>query len=49
MMTIEVAGYVEAIAGKRPELFNFRAGLRIQTLTEAIRASSRSQSWMEVK
>jgi predicted dehydrogenase len=49
LKTIEVAGYVEAIAGKRPEPFNFRAGLRIQTLLETIQASSRSQTWMEVK
>jgi predicted dehydrogenase len=49
LKTIEVAGYVDAIAGKRPEPFNFRAGLRIQTLVETIQASSRSQSWMAVK
>ena len=49
LKTIEVAGYVEAIASKRPEPFNFRAGLRIQTLLETIQASSRSQTWMEVK
>jgi predicted dehydrogenase len=49
LKAIEVAGYVEAIAGKRPEPFNFRAGLHIQTLIETIQASSRGQSWMEVK
>ncbi len=49
LKTIEVASFLEAIAGKRPEPFNFRAGLRIQTLIETIKASSRSQSWMEVK
>ena len=49
LKTIEVAGYVEAIASKQPEPFNFRAGLRIQTLLETIQASSRGQSWMEVK
>jgi predicted dehydrogenase len=43
-----VAGYIEAIAGKRPEPFNFRAGLRIQTLVETIQASSRAQKWLDV-
>jgi predicted dehydrogenase len=49
LKAIEVAGYLEAIAGVRPEPFNFRAGLRIQTLVETIQHSSRSQAWQEVK
>lgn len=48
LKAIEVAGYLEAIAGRRPEPFNFRAGLRIQTLVEAIQASSRAERWIEV-
>jgi predicted dehydrogenase len=48
LKAIEVAGYIEAIAGKRPEPFNFRAGLRIQTLVETIQASSRAQKWLDV-
>ncbi|MBP9181914.1 MAG: Gfo/Idh/MocA family oxidoreductase [Fuscovulum sp.] len=48
LKAIEVAGYVNAIAGAAPEPFGFRQGLRIQTLVEAIQASSRSQSWVEV-
>jgi predicted dehydrogenase len=48
LKAIEVAGYLEAIAGRRPEPFNFRAGLRIQTLVEAIHASSRASAWREV-
>ncbi len=48
LKAIEVAGYVEAIAGKRPEPFNFRAGLRIQTLVETIHASSKAQAWLDV-
>jgi predicted dehydrogenase len=48
LKAIEVAGYLEAIAGLRPEPFNFRAGLRIQKLVETIHESSRSQSWLEV-
>jgi predicted dehydrogenase len=49
LKAIEVAGYVEAIAGKRPEPFNFRAGLRIQALVETIQASSRSQTWLPLQ
>jgi predicted dehydrogenase len=45
LKTIEVAGYVDAIAGTTPEPFNFRAGARIQTLVEAIQASSRARAW----
>ncbi len=48
LKAIEVAGYLEAIAGRRPEPFNFRAGLRIQTLVETIQASSRAERWIEV-
>ncbi|MCP8894619.1 Gfo/Idh/MocA family oxidoreductase [Shinella daejeonensis] len=48
LKAIEVAGYLEAIAGLRPEPFNFRAGLRIQTLVETIQASSRQGAWLDV-
>lgn len=48
LKAIEVAFYLEAIAGLRPEPFNFRAGVRIQTLVEAIQDSSRSSSWGDV-
>ena len=48
LKAIEVAGYVQAIAGKAPEPFNFRHGLRIQTLVEAIHASSKEQRWIDV-
>lgn len=48
LKAIEVAGYVNAIAGKAPEPFNFRKGLRIQTLVETIQASSREGRWLEV-
>ncbi len=37
------------MAGLRPEPFNFRAGLRIQALVEAIHESSRSNSWKDVR
>jgi predicted dehydrogenase len=48
LKAIEVAGYLDAIAGKQPEPFNFRAGFRIQTLVEAIQASSRAGHWLKV-
>lgn len=48
LKAIEVAGYLEAIAGLRDEPFNFRAGLRIQALVETIQQSSREQVWRDV-
>jgi predicted dehydrogenase len=45
LKAIEVARYLEAIAGKREEPFNFRAGLRVQELVEAIHRSSREGGW----
>ena len=49
LKAIEVAGYVQAIAGKGAEPFNFRKGLRIQTLVETIQTSSREGRWLAVK
>lgn len=46
LKAIEVAGYVGAIAGENPEPFNFRRGLRIQTLVETIRRSSLERRWL---
>jgi predicted dehydrogenase len=48
LKAIEVAGYLDAIAGLRSEPFNFRAGWRIQTLVEAIQNSSRSGTWLTI-
>ncbi len=48
LKAIEVAGYVDAIAGKGPEPFNFRKGMRIQSLVEAIQRSSREERWLDV-
>lgn len=48
LKAIEVARYLEALAGNRPEPFSFRAGLRIQTLVEAIHDSSRAAAWRDV-
>ena len=48
LKAIEVAGFVNAIGGKQAEPFNFRKGLRIQTLVERIQTSSREKRWIEV-
>ncbi len=48
LKTIEVAGFVRAIAGDIPEPFGFRAGLRIQSLVETIQRSSRERCWVPV-
>jgi predicted dehydrogenase len=48
LKAIEVAGFVQAIAGQGPEPFNFRKGLRIQHLVETIHRSSREGRWLEV-
>ena len=48
LKAIEVAGYLDTIAGRRAEPFNFRAGQRIQTLVETIQASSRAGAWKPV-
>jgi predicted dehydrogenase len=49
LKAIEVAGYINAIADKAPEPFNFRKGLRIQTLVEMIQTSAREERWIDVK
>ncbi len=49
LKAIEVAGFLDAVAGRRPEPFNFRSGLRIQTLVETIHASSCEGAWKEVR
>ena len=48
LKAIEVAGYLEAIAGLKPEPFNFRAGLGIQRLVEMVHRSSREEKWLHV-
>ncbi len=49
LKAIEMAGFVDAMAGKGPETFNFRDGLRSQILLETIRRSSREGRWLPVK
>ncbi len=48
LKAIEMAGFLKAIAGEMPEPFNFRAGLRILTLVETIRASNAAGAWRDV-
>jgi predicted dehydrogenase len=47
LKAIEVAGFLDALAGRTPEPFPFRQGLRVQHLVETIQASSRAERWME--
>ena len=47
LKAIEVARFMEAIAGLRPEPFDFRAGERIQMLVETIQASAREGRWLD--
>ena len=47
LKAIEMAWFLDAIAGNRPEPFGFAGGLRIQELLEAIRLSSRRVEWVE--
>ena len=48
LKAIEIAGYVNAIAGHAREAFNFRNGLRIQSLVETIQRSANQGGWLEV-
>jgi predicted dehydrogenase len=48
LKAIEVAAYLDAIAGRAPEPFGFRKGLGIQILVETIHRSSREGRWLEV-
>ena len=48
LKAIEVAGFVNAIGGRGAEPFNFRKGLRIQALVEAIQQSSKEGRWLDL-
>ena len=48
LKAVEVAGYVNAIAGLCPEPYGFRGGARIQALVEAILQSSAKERWRTV-
>ena len=47
LKAIEVASFAEAIAGRAPEPFGFRAGWRVQSLVEAVRTSSERGQWID--
>lgn len=47
LKAIEIAGFVDAIAGNRPEPFGFRSGHRIQRLVEAIQQSAIESRWVD--
>ena len=49
LKAIEAAGFVSAVAGECDEPFNFRDGLRIQTLVDTIQRSSRERRWLRVE
>ncbi len=48
LKAIEISGFINAIAGKHPEPFNFRAGHRIQKLVETVHQSSEQGRWLDV-
>jgi predicted dehydrogenase len=48
LKAIEVARFMDAIAGLAPEPFDFRAGERIQALVETIQASAREGRWLDI-
>ena len=47
LKAIEIAGFADAIGGRGPEPFNFRAGHRIQSLVEAVQSSARARAWVD--
>lgn len=47
LKAIEIAGFVNAIAGRYPEPFGFRSGQRIQQLVEAIQRSATEGRWVD--
>ncbi len=48
LKAIEMAGFLDAVAGRGPEPFGFRDGWRIQTLVETIHRSSGEGRWLDV-
>ncbi|MGJ4859940.1 Gfo/Idh/MocA family protein [Labrys sp. La1] len=47
LKAIEIAGFVNAIAGRHPEPFGFGSGRRIQQLVEAIQRSATEGRWVD--
>ncbi|HVG47461.1 MAG TPA: Gfo/Idh/MocA family oxidoreductase [Rubellimicrobium sp.] len=48
LKAIEIAGFLDALAGTAPEPFNFRQGARIQGLVESVLASAKEERWRDV-
>ncbi len=48
LKAIEIAGFLDAVAGRGAEPFNFLAGLRVQELVETIHRSARETAWCGV-
>ena len=48
LKAIEVARFLDAVAGKRTEPFNFRAGARIQAIVETIQRSAQEERRMRI-
>lgn len=46
LKTIEIQGFLEAVAGRQEEPFGFRAGYRIQHLVETVQKSSAEARWL---
>lgn len=49
LKAIEVRGFLEALAGLRPEPFGFRAGARVQALVEAVQRSAAEGVWRDLR
>ena len=47
LKAIEIANFLNAIAGLTPEPFGFRAGARVQSLVDLVHESPRSQRWLD--
>jgi predicted dehydrogenase len=48
LKAIEIAGFLDAVAGRAAAPFDFRAGARVQALVEAVGASAAAGGWRDV-
>lgn len=48
LKAIEVARFLDALAGRGPEVFGFRAGARVQALVEATARAATTGGWVDV-
>lgn len=49
LKAIEIRGFLEALAGLRPEPFGFYAGARVQALVEAVQRSAAQGVWHDLR